>query len=239
MRTTVLTWTKAAILAAYGLCVRIRVVGSIGVPLKRGFIVAANHLNGADSFVIQLALHTRVFFATSARWFRNRFSRFFMRNVCDAIPVDSDDPLLSLAGMRDCMATLRLGGVIGIYPEGRFHPPGPPSRIANGAAYLAVKTGAPIVPVYLRNFRLRRPIDDSKLSRECWTGFLTVADNLFNVRIEVAVGDPILPDPSPPVGRVDLYRTLDRINGELREEFEELAASPSSGRAGTGVRDTY
>ena len=231
IRTTVLTWVKTALLVVYGLCVRIKVVGRIGVPLKRGFIVVANHLNGADSFVLQIALHTRIFFATSARWFRSLFSRFFMHNVCDAIPVDGDKPLGNLAGMRDCLDTLRLGGVVGIYPEGRFHPPGPPGRIANGAAYLAVKTGAPIVPVYLRNFRLRQAVDDSTLNRECWTGFLTVAENLFNTGIEVDVGDPILPDPRPPKGRTDLYRALDRINAELRDEFEALAAPDFAAQA--------
>jgi len=223
IRTTVLTWVKTAILAGYSLCVRVRVVGRIARPSRRGFIVVANHLNGADSFVIQIALRTRVFFATQARWFRSRFSHYFMRNLCDAIPVDGDDPMGSVAGMRDCLETLRLGGVVGMYPEGRFHT-GPPERIANGAAYLAVKTGSPVVPVYMRNFRLRQQIDDSTLSRECWTGFLSVAENLFNTDFEVAVGDPIVPDPGPPAGRDDLNRALDRINAKLRDEFRQLAA---------------
>jgi 1-acyl-sn-glycerol-3-phosphate acyltransferase len=226
IRTTVLTWAKTAILGVYGLCVRIRVVGRGAIPFKRGFIVVANHLNGADSFVIQIALRTRVFFAAQAKWFRSRFSAFFMRNLCDAIPVDGDDPLGSVAGVRDCLETLRLGGVVGIYPEGRFHS-GPPDHIANGAAYLAVKTGLPIVPVYMRNFRMRRQIDDSTLNRECWTGFLSVAENLFNTGFEVTVGSPIVPDSCPPAGHDDMTRTLTRLNSELRDEFQQLAACPS------------
>jgi 1-acyl-sn-glycerol-3-phosphate acyltransferase len=221
---TVLTWVKTAILAGYGLCVRVKVVGRVALPFKRGFIVVANHLNGADSFVIQIALRTRVFFATSARWFRGRFSRFFMRYLCDAIPVDGDDPLGSIAGMRDCLETLCLGGVVGIYPEGQFHPPGPPGHIANGAAYLAVKTGTPILPVYLRNFRLNQRIDDTTLNRECWTGFLSVAENLLNTDIEVAVGEPIEPHAAV-TGHEALHREIIRLNSELRRQFESLAAA--------------
>lgn len=224
VHTTALTWAKTAILAGYGFCVRVSVVNRVALPFKGGFVVVANHLNGADSFVIQIALRTRVFFATSAKWFRGRFSRFFMRHVCDAIPVDSDDPLGNVAGMRDCLETLRTGGVVGIYPEGRFHAPGPPGHIANGAAYLAVKTGTPILPVYLRNLRLNQRIDDTTLNRECWTGFLSVAENLFNTGIQVAVGEPIEPHAAV-AGHDSLQREIVRLNSELRRQFEILAAA--------------
>ena len=50
-----------------GLCIKMKIRGNARLiaPLKRGFIVAANHLNGADSFVLQVALLTRFLLVVS------------------------------------------------------------------------------------------------------------------------------------------------------------------------------
>ena len=78
-------WTrlKQLLLAFYGLFIRVRVVGGVELPLRRTFIVAANHVTGADSLVLQIALRTRLFFVTSTRWLAGRLSGFWMQKVCD------------------------------------------------------------------------------------------------------------------------------------------------------------
>ena len=45
---------------------------------------------------------------------------------------------------------IRKGGVVGIFPEGRLPRPGEatPLPFSSGAAFLALSTGAPIIPVY-------------------------------------------------------------------------------------------
>jgi 1-acyl-sn-glycerol-3-phosphate acyltransferase len=226
MRTTALTLLKRFLIMIYGLCIRVRVQGHAKVvtPLKHGFIVAANHLNGADSIVLQVALRTRLFFVASRRWFVGPFSRFIMWHLCDTIPVESGDALGSLAGLRHCIRALKSGGSIGIYPEGVFNREGRPARVQNGAAYLAVRTGAPILPVYIRNLRLGTEVISTNRPIECWTGFLSVAENLFNLGIEIVVGDPILPADTPAQKPEALRAEVRRINGELEREFAQLAA---------------
>jgi len=222
VRTTVWTWLKQLLLFAYGLCIRVRVVGRVAVPLRHGFIVVANHLNGADSVVLQIALRTRLFFAASSRWFRGPFSRFIMRNICDAFPVETGVPMENIAGVRGCLEVLRCGGSVGVYPEGSFTRSGRVADIKDGAAYLAARTGAPVLPVYIRNLRYAGRVDQTTIRTECWTGFLSVVENLFNTNIEILVGRPIQPDSVRQSGD-RLGAVIDRINARICQEFDDLA----------------
>jgi len=222
LRVTFWTRLKQAALTVYGLSIRVKVVSRVGLPLCRGFIVTANHLNGADSVVLQIALRTRLFFAASARWFRTGLSRFVMWHICDAVPVQNDDPLSSTPGLRHCLTVLRSGASIGIYPEGAYNRGGPLECIRDGAAYLAVRTGTPILPVYIRNLRYERRVDDSTQPRECWTGFLSVADNLFNTRIELLVGEPVEPERVLPGTAAEFRTEVERVNDRLLAEYRRI-----------------
>ncbi len=226
-RVRVTAWTrlKQLLLFGYGLCIRVRVVGTdrIGLPLRRSFVVVANHVNGADSLVLQVALRTRLFFATSVRWFRSGLWRAIMTNLCDAIPVQTGDPVASLGGVRRCIEALRAGGSVGIYPEGRFNDDGRIADIESGAAYIAVRSGAPILPVLIRHLRYEREVDTSTQGREGWTGFLTVVGQMFNTEIEVALGDPIEPRVSV-AGRDGLRDEVARLNARVVREFAGLSA---------------
>jgi len=227
LRATVWTRLKQVLLFIAGLLfrVKVKVRGRVALPLKQGFIVAANHLNGADSFVLLVGLKTRLFFVTSAKWFVGRVSRFFMTHVAESLPVMTGDPVGSMAGLRRCIHTLEAGGSVGIFPEGDLNPSGRVDKLNPGAAYLAARTGRPVLPVVVQNLRLDTVVDQSNIWRECWTGFLSVAENLLNSDIELVVGDPVLPDPEPPDSPDELRREVSRINRELRQRFDELAAT--------------
>lgn len=223
--TTVWTRLKQLLLQAYGLCIRVRVKGEgrIAVPLHRHFIVAANHLTGADSLVIQLALRTRLFFVTSARWLATRFTGFFMSNICDSVPADTGAGFENLAGVRKCVRTLESGGSIGIYPEGRLNREGRVDRIENGAAWLAARTGTPILPVYVRNLKLGPEPWSRPWLSEAWEGFFSVVGNLLNTDIEVVVGEPIAPLEGAAKDPDSLRSEVERLNIELRRSFDLLA----------------
>ena len=73
------------------------------------------------------------------------------------IPLDrfNADPL----AVKRCLRVLRSGGVVGIFPEGS-RGAGEFDRFHTGAAYLALVTGAPIIPVV--QFGTREPGADSQ-----------------------------------------------------------------------------
>ena len=54
--------------------------------------------------------------------------------------------------MKTCLRVLRDGGVVGIFPEGT-RGAGEFDRFHRGAAYLALVTGAPVVPVVILGTR--------------------------------------------------------------------------------------
>ncbi len=86
-----------------------------------------------------------------------------------------------------------------------------------------VPLSPPLSPVYIRNLRLEQEIDPATRATECWTGFLSVVEQLFNTDIQVFVGDPIQPYAEPPCSRDELRAEVARINAELIQEFDELA----------------
>jgi 1-acyl-sn-glycerol-3-phosphate acyltransferase len=222
-RTTAWTGLKQALLGLFGLCVRIRVVGRSRLPLKRGVIVAANHLTGADSLVIQLALRSRLFFVTSARWLAGRVSGFWMARVCDSVPAENGAGYADVAGLRQCLRTLREGGSVGIYPEGRLNRAGRVDEIHDGCAWLAARSGRPVLPVCVRNLKLGPEPHSRPWLNEAWEGFFSVVGNVLNTDIEVLLGEPIVPRPGVACDPERLRGEIRRINAELRQRFDELA----------------
>ncbi|MGB9742684.1 MAG: lysophospholipid acyltransferase family protein, partial [bacterium] len=138
---------KSVLLKIYGLLVRVRVFGreKIALPMRTGFIVAANHLTGADSIVLQIGLRTRIFFLAWARWFHSRFVGFWMRNLCDTMPVIKGPDPDNLATLRRSIEMLKQGATIGVFPEGELNRTGQVRHLYDGTAWLAVRAGVPIV----------------------------------------------------------------------------------------------
>jgi uncharacterized protein YabE (DUF348 family) len=79
--------------------------------------------------------------------------------------------------------------------------------------------------VYIRNLKYENQVDGSTRQRECWTGFLTVAGNLFNTDIELLVGDPIKPSAAKTSGPDGLQLEICRVNELLSEELDQLSAA--------------
>jgi 1-acyl-sn-glycerol-3-phosphate acyltransferase len=59
------------------------------------------------------------------------------------------------APLRAALAALKAGGIVGVFPEGT-RGDGDVSQVRHGIAYLAVRSGAPVVPVAVHGTRERR-----------------------------------------------------------------------------------
>jgi 1-acyl-sn-glycerol-3-phosphate acyltransferase len=79
---------------------------------------------------------------TKVEMFRGFLGRFLWHS--GQIPLDRFHP--DPRAVRLCLHTLREGRAVGIYPEGR-RGAGDLRRFHRGAAYLALVSGAPVVPV--------------------------------------------------------------------------------------------
>ncbi len=140
------------------------VEGREHVPQDGPLIVASNHLSFIDSIVIPLAVpHRRVTFLAKSDYFTGGGllgwpRRTFFR-VMGAVPVErGGDQHEAQAALETALEALRKGWAFGIYPEGTRTRDGRLYRGRTGVAWLALNSGAPVVPVGLTGTDRVQPI---------------------------------------------------------------------------------
>jgi 1-acyl-sn-glycerol-3-phosphate acyltransferase len=122
--------------------VKVRIVDGEKLPARGGVIIACNHVGVADGPLLAIFAPRPVHALTKQEMFKGVMSRFLLSS--GQIPLDRfhPDPL----AVKRCLRVLRSGNVTGIFPEGS-RGAGEFDRFHTGAAYLALVTGCPIVPV--------------------------------------------------------------------------------------------
>lgn len=112
------------------------------VPPTGPVILGANHLGLVDGPLLDVFTPRPVHALTKVEVFRGPLGGFL--RAAGQIPVDryAPDP----GAVKACLRVLRDGGAVGIFPEG-IRGDGELHRFHHGAAYLALVTGAPVVPV--------------------------------------------------------------------------------------------
>lgn len=130
--------------------VQVRISNGEKLPARGPVILASNHVGVADGPLLAIFAPRPVHALTKQEMFKGPMNRFLLSS--GQVPLDrfNADPL----AVKRCLRVLRSGNVVGIFPEGsrgsgEFH------RFHTGAAYLALVTGAPIVPVV--QFGTREP----------------------------------------------------------------------------------
>lgn len=221
---TFFTSLKEAFLAFYGRLVRIKIFGrEFWQGLNRNSIVVANHATGVDSIILQIGLKRRLFMLAAKKWFEGRFIRFFMTFFCDMIPVAIKEGPCNVKGIKRALKLLELKQSIGLYPAGRMTREDAVPEISNGAAYLALKSGVPIVAVYVKNLAFGPEIGSSPRMDDAVEGLGSVVHNIFNRRIELYIAPPVF----PVTDALDRKSEINRINTEIHERFEELIQQAS------------
>lgn len=130
------------------------ITGLDNVPETGGFIVASNHLSFLDSVLIAGIFPRPVGFIAKAEYFtqpglRGRGKRFFFESF-GSVPVDRDKQSGAVEALYRLTDVIEAGNGVGIYPEGTRSRDGRLYRGKNGVGWLALTTGAPVVPVGLR-----------------------------------------------------------------------------------------
>jgi 1-acyl-sn-glycerol-3-phosphate acyltransferase len=131
------------------------VQGLANVPASGAVILASNHLSFSDSIFTPLIVKRRVTFVAKAEYFtgtglKGRLTRMFFVGT-GTIPVDRSGGRAAQAALDTQLRVLRAGNIAGIYPEGTRSPDGRLYRGKTGVARLALRSGAPVVPVALLN----------------------------------------------------------------------------------------
>ena len=183
---------------------RTEIIGAELVPGEGPVILAANHLSVIDGPVLLGAAPRGTRVMVKEEMFTGVLGVILRR--ADQIPVDREAGRAALAAALD---VLRRGGVVGIFPEGN-RGRGDASSGRAGAAWLAVTSGAPVVPVAVLGTRR--------------TGESVGHVPGLRRRLVVAFGEPITLARAPGVtGRESVSRGAEVLLGALADHVAAVS----------------
>jgi len=193
------------------------ILGREHIPADGLLIVASNHLSFIDSIVIPLAVPRKVVFLAKAEYWEGRSPAAWPRRLFfaafEAVPVQRAQAEDAQASLDLARGVIERGDAFGIYPEGTRSRDGRLYRGRTGVGWLALATGAAVLPVGVAGTDRVQPVG-AKVPRP-------------GRRIAIRFGEPVLPSS---------YDKLapGRARRELTDEvMERIAALSGQERAST------
>ena len=185
---------------------RIHTVGLEHIPQSGPAIICPNHVSVIDSFMLPAVLPRRITYVGKSEYLDDwKTAKLFP--ALGMIPIDRGGGDASQAALDTAARLLEAGELFGIYPEGTRSRSGNLHKGKTGPARLALRTGAPLVPVGLIGTREVQPPD-------------VPVPRCF-LPVEIRIGRPI--DVRRYRGRDEDRTVLRRITDELMFEIAELS----------------
>lgn len=123
--------------------------GTENLPAEGPVVLAGNHIGFLDGPLMAIVGPRPVHALTKRELFKGPLGTFLRRS--GQIPLNREMP--DPPALRTAIRVLREGGVVGVFPEST-RGAGEMEVAAGGAAYLALVTGAPLVPMSFLGTRL-------------------------------------------------------------------------------------
>lgn len=181
------------------LLTRCRVKGRENIPGHGPLLVAANHLSLADPPLLGVNLRRKVMFMAKKELFRFRVIAYFIASF-GAFPVDRKQ--LNRQALRQARQILADGLALVMFPEGTRSHSGRLRPAFSGPALIAIRSGAPILPVGI--------IGTEKIRGAGWL--------LRRPRITVNIGQPFyLPAVTSRLTKARLTELTNVIMGHIAE----------------------
>ena len=165
---------RRLVLLVVRLLFRIRLSGVENIP-RPPFIIAANHQAWYDpAFIIPFFPEAPIVYTMAKR--ETVFNRAWKRRLLPLVGVFPISPArgeLDEAGVRTVYQLLARGGVVLMFPEGRYSRGRAIRQLKTGIGYFALQAGVPVCPVTVTGTRFLYPLR----------------------RVEVSIGPPVMPNP--------------------------------------------
>jgi 1-acyl-sn-glycerol-3-phosphate acyltransferase len=199
------------------LLTRWRVNGKENVPGEGPLLIAANHLALADPPIIGVSVPRKAMFLAKEELFRSRLTGYVVRNL-GAFPVRRGG--MNKEAMRTAEQLLGQGRALIMFPEGRRSLDARLEPAFRGAALIACRNGAPVLPVGIYG--------TEKVNGVAWL--------LRRPRITVNIGRPFY------LPRVDGRLTSAKLAGfthSIMEHIAELLPAQYRGNYSGGKNENH
>jgi acyl-[acyl-carrier-protein]-phospholipid O-acyltransferase / long-chain-fatty-acid--[acyl-carrier-protein] ligase len=123
---------------------RVRVHGDTSKFLNKRTLIVANHESLIDGLLLAVFLPVQATFVVHTTVARNPLNAWMLRFIPHLL-VDSTSPL----AMKIICKLVETGTPVVIFPEGRLTVTGSLMKVYDGAAFIAAKTGATVVPTHI------------------------------------------------------------------------------------------
>lgn len=131
------------------------IAGQANIPRTGPVIIVSNHISLLDGFLLLAFWPRRVTFLSAAYLFKMPVVGAFLRAI-GAIPVQNEGS--ELAGIRRALKVLQEEGALVFFPEGHLGAGDQLLSFQTGWAYLALKAGAPVLPVAIKGTSTALPV---------------------------------------------------------------------------------
>lgn len=123
-----------------------KVTGLENLPKTGPAIIASNHASYLDFLLLSAVSPRQPKFIAGEVFYNN----FILRKSFESMGyIRIDRGAGSVSAMRKAVRKLELGDIVAIFPEGRRSGDGVLQKGRSGVGFLAVETGAPIIPIFI------------------------------------------------------------------------------------------
>lgn len=133
------------------------VYGKHNLRVQGKAIIICNHRSMLDPIVLGLVTPRVIHFMAKKEIFKTKLGNLFFRAMC-AFPVNRKN--VDLQSLKSALGVLNKGKIFGIFPEGKREVSDSLDEFEKGTAFLAIRSGAPVIPVYMHpdGSRRNRPV---------------------------------------------------------------------------------
>ncbi|HVF76514.1 MAG TPA: lysophospholipid acyltransferase family protein [Acidimicrobiales bacterium] len=188
---------------------RMRIDGVENIPATGAYILAPVHRSNIDTLVVAGVTTRRLrYMGKASLWKVKPAGRLF--SALGAFPVNRGSA--DRDALRQCVEVVQAGEPLVIFPEGTRQSGPLIQPLFEGAAFVASRTGVPIIPVGIAGSEAAMP-KGSKL--------------VYPVKVRVVVGaplDPPAPGPSGRAPRSAVHAVTEELSSRLQELFDTAQA---------------
>ncbi len=182
---------------------RLTIEGSENLPAEGPFVVAPVHRSNIDTPLVSLVSRRRLrFMGKDSLWKHQPWAWFF--SALGGFPVHRGTA--DREALRQCIEVIEGGEPLVVFPEGTRQEGPIVQELFDGAAYIASRTGVPVVPVGIGGSERAMPRGSK---------------GLRPVKIHIVVGKPLEPIRTPEGGRVP-RRAVAELTATLHTEIQQL-----------------